>query len=89
MTSGVGRTDHGLATGLLNMAQQMGAAVGLALLATVAAARTAQTGSLAGGYALAFVVGAGFARLAALWVASRLNRAACQAEHARQEAVSS
>ncbi len=83
-TSGVDPAQQGLAGGLLNTAQQMGAAVGLALLATVAAAWTVQTGSLSRGYALAFLVAAGFAAAAILWVASRLNHRVCQAELERR-----
>jgi hypothetical protein len=49
------------------MAQQVGAAVGLATLATIAAARTASSGaSLLDGYRLAYLVQAGIAVLAAL-----------------------
>jgi hypothetical protein len=64
--SGASAADAGLASGLFNTTQQVGAAVGVAVLATLAAGRTAQlrargTGSaaaLAGGYHLAFAVGA-------------------------------
>ncbi len=86
-TSGMAASEQGLASGLLNTAQQMGAAVGLAVLATIAAARTAQTSSLSAGYSLAFVVATGLALVAVIGVAHRLNHAACQAELARQRAA--
>jgi hypothetical protein len=39
-TSGVSREDAGLASGLLNTAQQVGGSIGLAVLSTFAASRT-------------------------------------------------
>ncbi|MDW5594734.1 DHA2 family efflux MFS transporter permease subunit [Conexibacter stalactiti] len=65
--------DAGLASGLLNTTQQIGAAIGLSLLATLAASRseTLRAGgegavvALAGGYRLAFAVAAGLALAAA------------------------
>ena len=39
-TSGVSREDAGLASGLLNTAQQVGGSIGLAILSTLAASRT-------------------------------------------------
>jgi MFS family permease len=61
--------DAGVASGLFNTTQQVGAAIGVALLSTLAAGRSAllrQDGltaaaALAGGYRLAFAVGAGLA----------------------------
>jgi EmrB/QacA subfamily drug resistance transporter len=69
-TAGVPREDAGLASGLLNTSRTVGASIGLAALATIAASRT--TGELVGiaatpahtasalsaGYALAFSVAA-------------------------------
>lgn len=57
--------DSGLASGLLNTSQQLGAALGLAILASFAATRTAHLltqgqslpQALVGGYQLAFVIG--------------------------------
>jgi hypothetical protein len=64
--------------------EQIGAAVGLALLATLAAARTAQTGSLAAGYDFSFLVAVGLVLIAMVLVATQLNHQACQTELARQ-----
>jgi MFS family permease len=69
VTSGVEPGDRGLAGGLLAASQQVGMAVGLAVLATVAAARShAVTGpaavALVSGYRLSFWVAAGIAAFA-------------------------
>ncbi|MGW3827282.1 MFS transporter [Streptomyces sp. NPDC005071] len=60
--------DAGLASGLFNTTQQIGMAVGIALLSTLAASRTdelladgqSRAAALTGGYHLAFMIGAGF-----------------------------
>jgi EmrB/QacA subfamily drug resistance transporter len=65
--SGVQPDDTGLASGLINVALQMGAAIGIAVLATLSSTRTAHlvtTGvgpheALTGGYRLGFVVATG------------------------------
>lgn len=65
--SGAGEADAGLASGLFNTAQQIGMAVGIAVLSTLAASRTesmlasgeSEAEALTGGYHLAFGVGAG------------------------------
>jgi EmrB/QacA subfamily drug resistance transporter len=72
--AGVDRREAGLASGLVNTSRLVGGALGLAILAALAAARTstdlhrAQSahGALTGGFDLAFVVAAGFAALGGL-----------------------
>ena len=73
--SGVDESESGLASGIVNTAFMMGGALGLAVLASLAAAHTgagaASTGeaeriALNDGYRLAFGVGAAFAPVAAM-----------------------
>ena len=68
----VEQTEAGLASGVVNTAFMMGGALGLAVLASVAASRTSSLdateghlAALTGGYHLAFLVGAIFAAVAA------------------------
>ncbi|MFB7863719.1 MFS transporter [Streptomyces sp. NPDC056069] len=84
--SGAEEEDAGLASGLFNTTQQIGMAVGVAVLSTLAAARTetlTAAGSpaaeaLTGGYHLAFGVGAGLlvAAFAAAFLLLRTDRPA-------------
>jgi MFS family permease len=90
ITSGVQSADQGLAGALFTTSQQTGAAVGLAALATAAAARTAHaTGStaqmLTDGYRLSFLIGTGIAVLAIVVVAVQVRSKQCQDELARHQ----
>jgi MFS family permease len=58
--------------------QQVGSAVGLDLLAPIAAACTEQTASLAAGYGFSYLVATGIVLLAMVLVATQLNHQACQ-----------
>jgi len=83
--------DSGLASGLLNTTGQVGGALGLAILATVAGSRTVAmihggaglTIALAGGYHFAWLVGAGVAVIT-LVVAATLLRSQASAETAEE-----
>ena len=91
--SGATETDSGVVSGLANTTQQVGAALGLALLATFSGTRTetllangeATADALAGGYRLAFAIAAGLSAaglaLAALLVRPAAGEAPA-AEHA-------
>jgi MFS family permease len=65
ITSGVHGRDQGIAGAMFTTGQQAGAAIGLAILATVAAARTAHGGGdVVAGYRLSFLIAAGMGALA-------------------------
>jgi len=70
-TSGVADDHHGVASGLLNASQELGAALGLTVLATIAASTPSATGA---GHHVALGVAAGV-MIAALAVIRRLPAA--------------
>jgi EmrB/QacA subfamily drug resistance transporter len=73
-TAGASEEESGLASGLLNTSQQIGGALGLAILAAVASARSTHLAGLgkdaahqlAGGFGTALLAGAGLGVLAAI-----------------------
>jgi len=88
ITSGVQASDQGLAGALFTTSQQTGAAVGLAILATAAAAAATagHGGSLVDGYRLSFLIATGLAVLAAIIVALQLSSKSHRVEPGRQQA---
>jgi hypothetical protein len=91
--AGVGPQQAGLASGLINTSQQVGGALGLAILVSVATTKTdsvmtaaggapsALPGALTEGFRAAFTVGIGFAVLGAILAAVLISSQASR-EHA-------
>ena len=90
--SGATASDSGLASGLVNTTQQVGAAIGLAVLATLATSRSDElraagdstAAALTGGYQLAFGIGAALVGVAIVIATFVLRSPAAGAAAAEQ-----
>jgi EmrB/QacA subfamily drug resistance transporter len=83
-TSGVALGDQGIAAGLLNTSQQVGSAVGLAVLATIASAVSKGAHhSLTPGFRMSYAVATGLVAVTAFFVVLQLSGPRCQLEAAR------
>jgi EmrB/QacA subfamily drug resistance transporter len=88
-TSDVVASEQGIAAGLLNTCQQVGSAMGLAVLATIASAVSKSSHhSLAAGFRASYLVATGLVVLTAIFVVLQLSGPQCQQEAARQRLVS-
>ena len=99
-TTNIESEDAGLASGIFNTAQQVGGAIGLAALSTLAASRASaalsgvghptssqQASALVDGFQAAFLAGAGLMVLAALLVVTLIRRADVAQIHAAEQAA--
>jgi EmrB/QacA subfamily drug resistance transporter len=91
-TGGVAPDDQGLASGLFNTSQQIGGALGLAVLSTFAISATnsfggARADALVHGYTVAFAIGAGLLAVGAVVVGVTLRAKEANASAAAAEGV--
>jgi EmrB/QacA subfamily drug resistance transporter len=79
-TTNIDAADSGLASGLFNTSQQVGGALGLAILSSVAASRTSaihgvtHATALVDGFQLAFLIGAGLMLFAIVVIVALIRR---------------
>ena len=97
-TAGISDSEQGMASGLLNTSQQIGAALGLAILVAVSTARTeaglaqldgaadAQRIALTAGFGAALLVGVGFAIVALLVALFVVRETDCRKKEVRRNA---
>ena len=92
-TTNIDAADAGLASGLFNTSQQVGGALGLAVLSSIAASQTSaaheatHAAALVDGFQLAFLVGAGLMLAGAVVIVGLLRRHHVEAIGAEDAAV--